>query len=195
MNKVKAKVGQAFAGLPEEVFIDMLVQKGLAPDTESAKVIAEHMSPEYREHLEESWKTAGEFLGNAWDSVKRGTEGKKVRKDANPVHRGLNSVTRGIGDGAKAFGSGLTGGSTVGDKKTQDTKKETESSTPPPKKETPKKDTPSSTPASSTPQKPKEERAPKKPSGTSRIDSRHLSGHPIPRTRTPWMKSEGVGED
>jgi hypothetical protein len=195
MNKVKAKVGQAFAGLPEEVFIDMLVQKGLAPDSQSAKAISEHMSPEYRAYLEENWgKNAGEFVRNLGSSIKRATEGKKVRSDANPVHRAVNSFTRGVGDTAKAFGAGLTGNSTVGDKRTQETKKETESSTPAPKAET-KAETPSSTPASSTPAKPKQERAPKKqePKGTSRLDSA-LKWASDSKNKDAWMKSEAVGE-
>ena len=193
MNNVKQSNSKlAFRGLPESYTPDDIVMnflmEGLNHDEQSARALIPHLSPEFRAYIEENWaqdwaKKAGSFLNNAGRAVTRGTQGKKVDKNANPVHRALNSITRGTGDTFKAFGSGLTQKSGSSDSATKDQKDKEET----PKTE-PRAETPKTEPRAQTPAKPKEQRAPKpKSSGTSRLDSA-LKWASDPKNKDAWMK-------
>ena len=198
MNNVKQSNSKlAFRGLPEsyspdDIVMDFLME-GLNHDEQSARALMPHISPEFRAYIEENWasdwaKKAGSFINNAGRAIKRGTEGKKVDKDSNPVHRTLNSITRGTGDTLKSFGSGLTqkGGdkdSAVKDQKDRDEKKDE------PKKDEPKNDGPGRTPPSV--RRVPEKSAPKTTGSDDKVGGRlgsALKWASDPKNKDAWMK-------
>ena len=204
MNNAQNNVKKAFPSLPEETFYELMVHQGLAEDTSTAKVIAEHMSPEYRAYLEEDWaqklsdftrktgKQAMDAIDGAWD----GALGKKIGADRSPVARGLNSFTRNTSNLGKKLGAALTGGTPPSSSSTPapkpESKPETKPESKPETKPETKAPTPKPEPKAQTPAKPKGDRAPKpSSSGTSRLDSA-LKWASDSKNKDAWMK-EGFG--
>ena len=161
MNKSQNNTKKAFSDIPEDYFQHYMVNQGLAESVESANIIIEHMTPEYKLFMDENAKEwarkAGDWINNSARSIGRGAQGKKVKATANPTHRALNSVTRGVRDVVSGFSKGATSSSDVASKnetppKKDPPKQETKNdSTPTPKAVSQSTPTNSSTPSSSTP--------------------------------------------
>lgn len=161
MNKSQNNTKKAFSDIPEDYFQHYMVNQGLAESVESANIIIEHMTPEYKLFMDENAKEwarkAGDWINNSARSIGRGAQGKKVKATANPTHRALNSVTRGVRDVVSGFSKGVTSSSDVASKnetppKKDPPKQETKNdSTPTPKAVSQSTPTNSSTPSSSTP--------------------------------------------
>ena len=200
MNKAQNKVKTAFGGLPEEsqsVLIDYLMRNNLCESEDHAKVVVEHMSPEYQDHIliSEGWvedaakniRKGASAAASAGGAAIKGLKGEKISGSRNAVDRSLNSIGRTSHNVGTRFGRALTGaGATTSPKKaetkTQTPKQETKNdSTPAPKAEV--KSTPSN---SSTPSSSSSSNSGNKGKSGGRLD-KALDWASDPKNKDAWM--------